>query len=225
MLIILNITHITFSIQECVPYNTSLRAMNSTQNNECITTVPDGVGDAVGVSETKWFVAIVKNNTEKSSREKLDKLGLTTYLPTQKETRVWKNGKRAIVERVVISSIIFINCTEDQRKEVVNLPFINRFMTNKAGTPTDSNTKPLAIIPDSQIKTLQFMLGNSDSPVTISSRPFRKGDKVRVFRGKLKGLEGEVINLSTDKTELVVGLDFFGCARLTIDTINVEVIK
>lgn len=216
--------NIIFSIQECLPNNTLFRQMESIRNSDPIATVSNGVGDAVGVPKMYWFVAIVKNNTEKSASEKLEKMGFNPYLPTQKEIRIWKNGKRVIIERVVISSIIFVNCTEDERKEIVNLHFINRFMTDKAGTLTN-NTKPLAIIPDSQIKTLQFMLGNSDTPVTITSRPFMKGDKVRVIRGKLKGLEGEVIDLSKDKTELVVGLDFFGCAKLTTDTINVEVIK
>lgn len=187
--------------------------------------MPNGVGDAVGMSKTNWFVAIVKNNTEKASCERLDRMGFNTYLPIQKETRVWKNGRRVIINRVVIPSTIFIHCTEEQRREIVNLHFINRFMTDKAGKPSNFNTKPLAVIPDSQIKTLQFMLGNSDSPVTITARPFRKGDKIRVIRGRLKGLEGEVMDLSKDKTELVVGLDFFGCARLTTDTINVEVVS
>lgn len=198
--------------------------MESSKNRELNATVPDGVGDAVGMPKNYWFVAIVKNNTEKSAREKLDKLGYKTYLPTQKEIRVWKNGRRAVVERVVIPSIIFINCSEETRKRIVNLNFINRFMTNRAGTPSDNNSKPLAIVPDSQIKTLQFMLGNSDTPVMITYRPFVKGDRVRVIRGSLKGLEGEVADLSDDKTELIIGLDFFGCARLTIETINVEAV-
>lgn len=198
--------------------------MGYIKNNAPIAAVPNGVGDAVGVSKMHWFVAIVKNNTEKFASEKLERLGFKSYLPTQKEIRVWRNGKHAIIERVVIPSIIFVNCTEDERKEIVNLHFINRFMTDKAGTSTN-NSKPLAVIPDSQIKILQFMLGNSDTPVTITSRPFIKGDKVRVIRGKLKGLEGEVMDLDKDKTELVVGLDFLGCAKLTTDTINVEVIK
>lgn len=199
--------------------------MNSVRDNECLTTVPEGVGGAVGVPGAHWFVAIVKNNTEKSSCEKLSKMGYNTYLPIQAEARLWKNGKRAVVERVVIPTVIFVNCTESQRKEIVSLPFINRFMTNKAGTSSASSTKPLAIIPDAQIQILQFMLGNSDTPVIVTSRPFRKGDKVRVIRGKLKGLEGEVMDLNKNQTELVVGLDFFGCAKLTTDTISVEVIK
>ena len=36
-----------------------------------VTTVPSGVGGAVGVEKRCWFVAIVKNNTEKMAYERL----------------------------------------------------------------------------------------------------------------------------------------------------------
>lgn len=179
------------------------------------------VDDAVGVAKSYWFVAIVNHNSEKSASEKLEKLEIRHYLPVQTELRVWKNGRKSKVDRVVIPSTIFIYCTEQQRREIVGLPFINRFMTNKAGTSNGVN-KPLAIIPDKQIKQLKFMLCQSDTPITISKKPFNRGDVVRVIRGSLAGLEGEVMDLSKDRTELIVVIDYFGCAKLEIDTINVE---
>ena len=173
-----------------------------------------------------WFVAILKHNTERQSSEKLNKLGVENYLPTQTEIRVWRNGRKSKVDRVVIPSTLFVYCTEQKRKELVNLPFIFRFMTNKAGSAnTGTSGKPLAIIPDKQIERLKFMLGQSDLPVEITSKPFNVGDKVRVIRGKLKGLEGEVCDLKSTKSELVVALNFFGCAKLSIDTIDLEIIK
>lgn len=193
-------------------------------STDSVTTVPDGVGDAVGVEKSHWYVAIVNHNTEKASAEKLDKLGIDNYVATQTELRIWKNGRKAKINRVVIPSTIFIFCTEQKRKEIVCLPFINRFMSNKAGTSVNTNTKPLAIIPGDQIRRLRFMLGQSDIPVTISDRPYRVGDRVRVLRGSLMGLEGEVVNLKSAKSELVVSLDFFGCAKLSIDTVNLEII-
>lgn len=99
-------------------------------------------------------------------------------------------------------------------------------MTNKAGTANNGRfSKPLAIIPNIQIERLKFMLGQSDSPVEITSKPFKTGDKVRVIRGKLKGLEGEVWDLKGTKSELVVALNFLGCAKLSIDTIDLEIIE
>jgi len=180
------------------------------------------VGDAVGVSKSHWYVAIVNNNTEKSSAARLNNLGIENYLPTQAEVRVWKNGRRAKIDRVVIPSIVFIYCTEQKRREIVGYPFINRFMTNKAATSVNSAGKPLATVPEEQIDRLKFMLGQSDIPVTITDKPYKAGDKVRVIRGRLAGLEGEVMDLKSAKSELIVSLNFIGCARLSINTINLE---
>lgn len=190
-----------------------------------VSPVTDVVDDAVGVEKSHWFVAIVNHNSEKQSSKKLNDMNIENYLPTQTEMRVWRNGRKAKVDRIVIPSIIFIYCTEQKRKELVGLPFIFRFMTDRAGTSPYSASKPLATIPDKQIRRLKFMLGQSDIPVEITEKPFKAGDKVRVIRGNLAGLEGEVLNLGNSKSELIVGLNFFGCARLLIDTKNLEIIR
>lgn len=188
--------------------------------------MPSGVDDAVGVPEVKWFVAIVNNRSEKINGERLAKIGIENYVPTQTTFKVWKNGKKASVDRIVIPTVIFIHCTEQQRREIVRLPYIFRFMTNKAGTTaTEYLNKPLAIIPDKEINQLKFMLGQSDVPVIITDRPYKVGDKVRIIRGSLKGLEGEVFSTDSEKSEVMIALEYFGCAKLLIDTVNLEVIK
>lgn len=188
--------------------------------------VTNVVDSAVGVPGSYWFVAIVHFHSEKQSAEKLTKMGIETYIPTQTEIRVWRNGRKSKVDRIVIPSTIFIHCTEQQRKEIVKLPYIYRFMTNKAGSSSDGSfNKPLAIVSEKEINQLKFMLGQSDIPVTIMDRPFKVGDKVRVIRGSLAGLEGEVTTGDSDKSEIVVTLQYFGCARLTIDTNSLEQVK
>lgn len=187
-----------------------------------VTATHTGVGDAVGVDKAQWFVAVVKHNTEKSTGEKLLKLGYECYVPVQKEIHIMKDGRRSKVARCVIPSIVFVKCTESIRKEIVLLPFISRFMTNKAGRLTNAGHKPLATIPTEQIERLQFMLGNSDVPVTFSVAPYKKGDLVKVIRGKLLGLIGEVQVIDDKHSEITVSLDFLGNAKLAIETINVE---
>lgn len=181
--------------------------------------MPNGVGDAVGVEKPVWFVAIVNNNTEKAASEKLTKAKIQHYVPIQIEYKVWKNGKKAKVKRVVIPCVVFVYCTEKQRLEIVKFPFISRFMVNRSKNNSNST---LAIVPDNQIDKLKFMLGQSDIPITIGSLEFQKGDTVRVIRGSLMGLQGEVKDMSKDKCELVVDLNLFGSAKLTIDRINLE---
>lgn len=199
--------------------------MNADISNPKVVAVPPGVGSAVGMSKSHWYVAFVKNNTEKSVLDKLGKSGYDCYVPLQKELRIWKNGKRAVVERVVIPTIVFINCTESERKEILNYPYIIRFMSDRASLSASGVGKPLATIPDAQMKNLMFMVGNSDTPVTFSDSHYKKGDMVRVIRGRLAGLEGMVNNVDDKHSEIIVNLDYLGNARLTIETINVERIK
>ncbi len=180
----------------------------------------EGAGDAVGAPKIRWFVAVVRNNTEKSVASRLEAAGISCYLPTQEEVRVWRNGRRRKIERVVIPSVIFVRCTERVRREVVRLPYIHRFMTDRSGSVPGHAGHPLAVIPDIQIQTLRFMLGNAEGEVTVTAT-YSKGDRVRVTRGSLRGLEGEIIE-SSDRSELIVRIDIFGCARVTINPRDVS---
>lgn len=183
------------------------------------------VGDAVGLSHAEWFVAIVKNNTEKSVSDKLSAAGYESYLPLQEEMHVWKNGRKAKISRVVIPSVVFVKCTEAERRQIVALPYVSRFMMDRASVDSSSGRKKLAVIPDNQIEQLKFMVGNSPNPVRIDDRAYTRGDTVRVIRGSLKGLQGVVNNIDEKNSELVLNIDFIGSARLVIETINVEKIN
>lgn len=194
-------------------------------NNTNLTTATPNVDDAVGVPEAKWFIAIVNNRSEKASSEKLTKMGVVNYVPVQEELRVWSNGKKVMVEKVMIPSKIFIHCTERERREIVNLPFIFRFMTNKAGSSSNTVCKPLAVVPDSEIEQLKFMLGVADAKVAFTDR-FVKGDKVKVRRGPFKGLIGVVLEDAESKTShLYIDIDFLGSAYVEIDPKDVAPCK
>ena len=196
--------------------------MSTNTDTEGVAAVPHGVDDAVGVGSRKWYVAIVNNNTEKAVQERLIKLGYETYVAKQVVIRVWKNGRKAKVDKVVIPSVVFVKCTEAERREIVTLSFINRFLTNKAATSAHGLAKPPATIPQAQIDLLRFMLGQSELPVSFVETFFRKHDKVVVIRGNLKGLEGEVIQAGDGKSEVIVRIDILGSAKVTIDTISLQ---
>ncbi len=179
------------------------------------------VDDAVGVPNRQWFVAIVGRNTEKACRERLSALGYESYVATQMETRVWRTGQKKQVERVLISNILFIHVTERERLEIVKLPYINYFLTDKAGHTNDFGRHPLAVIPDSQMDMLRFMLYHADSPVSFTSEPLRLGDHIRVIRGQLTGCEGYVAK-DGNQTHLVVRIDFLGSAQVSISSEDLE---
>lgn len=180
-----------------------------------------GADGAVGVAETHWYVAVVNSRHEKAVAEKLDLIGLECYVATQRELRVWHNGRRRMVDRVVIPSVVFIRCTEKQRREIVALPYINRFMVDRTA---DSGTlnKPAAIIPPGQMDRLRFMLGQTDTPVNFEPTAFRVHDTVRVVRGSLKGLVGEITKNPDGSHTLTVSLSLLGGATVQITPTDVQ---
>ncbi len=198
--------------------------MNTRKHTGHVTTSLIGVGDAVGVERRHWFVAIVKHNTEKASAQKLAKQGYECYVACQQEYRIWKNGRKVKVDRIVIPSIIFIYCTESERRPLLNFPYIFRFLTDKAELPNQFG-KSIAIIPEKQIETLKFMLGNSDTTISFVNRIYKVGEKIKVIRGKLLGLEGEVLTSNDGQTDIFVSLGILGCAKVSINPIDLEPIK
>lgn len=186
-----------------------------------VTATHTGVDGAVGVAKKHWFIAIVNHNSEIKSAERLNKAGYETYVATQKETRIWRNGRRKTIDRVVISSTVFVFCSEAQRKAIVGFPLIFRFLTDKASASNAAGS-PVAVVPPKQMELLRFMLGHSDTPVEITGHTYGKGDKVRVVRGNLRGVEGEVLADSDGQSLLIVNLDILGNARCVISPLDLE---
>ena len=195
-------------------------------NAQTETTAPK-VDDAVGVPKNYWFVAIVGNKTERQCAKKLERLGYECYVPTQEEIHEWQNGVRKIVERIIIPAVVFLHTTDAERKQsIVKLPYINRFMTNLAGTKDKFGRHPVAVIPDNQIQRLRYILGNADSPVEFEHMSFRLGDKVRVIRGGLITMEGYIVECM-DKTDayFTIRVDCLGVAKVRVKREDLELIK
>lgn len=175
----------------------------------------DEVGGAVGVTK-KWFIAIVNNNSERKCCERLTLKGYEAYIPIQHEIHHRQIGKCTTIDRIIFPSLLFVHVTEKERKEVVTFPFIHRFMSDRASKEDCFHRHLLATIPDSQMEALKFMLHNADSSVIISSTPLKIGDKIRVIRGPLLGLEGYIAICEEGKTYITICIDFLGMARVRV---------
>lgn len=195
--------------------------MNREGTTDCVTAVPAGVDGAVGVSGFKWFVAVVNARHEKAVAERLKESGIENYVAIQHETRLWKNGRRRMIDRVVIPSVVFVHCTEQQRRSIVSLPYIYRFMVNRCAAAGGLN-RPVAVISDTEIEKLKFMLGQSDYIVDFVPTVFKVNDNVRVIRGSLCGLEGEIRENSDGGHTLIVSLPLLGGVTVFIEPQDVE---
>ena len=90
-------------------------------------------------------------------------------------------------------------------------------------TQKDKNGKhPIAKIPEHQIDTFRKLLSKTDEPVTIEPLPLNIGDKVRIIRGKLVGIEGMILQQRCRETLLIEEIYLLGCAKLGISLEDVE---
>ncbi len=181
------------------------------ENNAFHETVGDSLRQSLagGVPERKWLVAVVRTNYEEICRQQLEDQGYEAYVACQKETKVYKNRHRREVTRIIIGRTVFVRVNEKQRLQILkDFPIIKCFLTNKAAQPNE-------------MERLQFMLYNANSPVNFTSEPLRKGDHIRVVRGPLSNLEGEVIRMG-NASYLVVTLNDLGSAMVNIPLDDLE---
>lgn len=173
------------------------------------------VDDAGGVPGACWFVAVVSHNGEHAVARRLGERGYVTYVASQREMRVWRDGRRKEVDRVVIPSTVFVCCAEHERRDVVKVQGVSRFLMNRAGA---GGVCP-AVVPDVQMDRLRFMLGATDRRVDFVGEGLCAGMCVRVVRGALCGLCGEVVGdgRSADgSVRLLVRVDALGLSLIHI---------
>lgn len=182
--------------------------------------------------EDYWFIAVVTPNTEKASREKLDKLidGLNkekkynesiderkrvvSYVPIQREMHEWpSNGRRVIVDRVICPCYIFIRCSDADRYLIAcRAKFIHHFLMDRARIVKDGRND-FARIPHDQMEAFQRMVGDGETHVTIDPTKLHLGTKVRVKSGRLAGMEGYLYREPNGSNMIAITINFLGSAR------------
>ena len=66
------------------------------------------------------------------------------------------------------------------------------------------------------------MLRNADSQVEIIDRIFEIGQTIRITKGPLKGLEGELCNLNPEKPMVAVRIESLGYACVNVSKKDIE---
>ena len=162
----------------------------------------------------RWVAALVQMCMEKKVGERLTKLGIENYVPTQTEIRQWSDRKKK-VERVVIPMVVFVHTDEKTERSLRMHSFIRKILTYPGQTAA-------AVIPDDQINRLKFMLRQSDSPVEMMERHLEVGDKVHIVRGALQGLEGELCKCVPDKSMVAIRIEGLGYACVSVSIEDIE---
>jgi len=150
----------------------------------------------INASQTRWFAVRTRSRQEKSAAAMLATLQVPHYLPLKSETRQWSDRKQCITVPL-FSGYLFvrINPNESSRLEVLRTPGVVGLVGNSSG--------PMAI-PDEQVEQIRTVV---NSGVEFSVCPFlEEGDRVRVIRGVLAGVEGTLLHVNS-QTRLTVSVE------------------
>jgi len=155
-----------------------------------------------------WYAACVKMNSERKVAGLIECMGIETFVPQQTQIRQWSDRKKK-VQVVVIPLIVFVHATEAEAKQVEYLSQVSRLMR----APGQKNA---AIIPDRQMETLKYLLHQEEVAVQFSGKLIKTGDKVRVMRGHLAGIEGTVVQVENGES-LAVEINLIGYALVKVE--------
>jgi transcriptional antiterminator NusG len=164
----------------------------------------------------KWLVAYVRLHHEKKTAERLTAMGIENFLPIQEEIHQWTYRKKKI-QRVVIPMMIFVHVDTVERSQVLTLSAVSRYMVLRGEHIP-------AVIPDEQMERFKFMLDYSEEAVEICTAPLEAGEWVKVVKGPLTGMEGELVEVD-GKTKVMVRLELLGCAGVDMPVGFVEKVK
>lgn len=147
--------------------------------------------------EFHWYAIWTRSRQEKVASAVLNNLGVQHYLPLKSELRKWSDRKQ-MVEMPVFSCYLFVHINpflKDSRLQVLKAPGVVAFVGNRNG--------PLPI-PDQEIEDIRTVLA---ARVAYSHCPsLNKGDRVRVVRGALAGVEGTLVT-GNSSAHLLVSIE------------------
>ena len=173
-----------------------------------------------------WVVAIVKRNSEKIIRDQLREEGYDAYVATQTLMRRYEKRRPKAVEYVRLPAKVFLRMaplkSAKARSEFFkNHPSVTSFMTDRA-----KDNRGWAEIPDSQMRQMRAILGDTDNEVLFGmpDESYAIGGRVKAIGGVLHGLEGFVASRG-GKNYLCIEITGLDWARISISKDRLEPLK
>jgi transcription antitermination factor NusG len=164
--------------------------------------------------EALWYAVSTRSRHENVAASMLAGLGIRYFLPLITEVRRWSDRKQTVC-RPLFPCYLFVNIARscETQLRVLKVPGIVNFVGSAHG-PT--------AIPEGEIDSVRAVLS---SGIDCVPHPFcRAGDRVRVVRGALAGIEGTLLRAGT-KAQLVLSIDMIQrSVSVTVSEQDVELI-
>ncbi|MEO8097091.1 MAG: UpxY family transcription antiterminator [Acidobacteriota bacterium] len=141
-----------------------------------------------------WFALQVRHQNERQTQRALEFRAWEALVPAYRVTRQWSDRAKEI-EMPLFGGYVFCRFGLEDRVRVEDTPGVVRIVKfNGLAAP----------IEDSEIESIRQMVA---SKVPLTPWPYLKpGDRVRVERGPLRGLEGTLLR-ENDRARFVVSVE------------------
>lgn len=150
-----------------------------------------------------WFAARTRDKQEFVIRDSLEKLradiNIEYYLPTQFVIRQLKY-RRKCVEVPVIRNLIFVRATKQDACDLSNKYGVQLYYIK------DFVTRSMLIVPDKQMEDFKQIMDLNPDNISFDNEVLTVGSKVRVMKGNLCGVEGELA-LEANKTYVIIRIE------------------
>ena len=146
--------------------------------------------------DARWYAVKTRSRGEKVAATMIDALGINHFLPLAPELRQWSDRKQ-VVNLPLFPGYLFVrmNPSKESTLPVLRVPGVVGIVGNHAGPSP---------IPDYEIEGVRRVLEHG---VQCAPHPFLKeGDRVRIVRGALAGVEGTLIR-SNSETRLAISIE------------------
>jgi len=130
----------------------------------------------------KWYAIYTRPRWEKKLAERLEEKRIEHYLPLIKTLKIWSDRKKWVQEPL-FKSYLFVHVNEGEYLPAIQTPGAVKYVTFE---------RKAVSIPPLQIEAIKTFIESGEE--LVSDLPEMKiGDRVRIMRGPLKGLEGTLV--------------------------------
>jgi len=170
----------------------------------------------LSIENETWFVARTRWCQELKVRESLIETGVECFIPTR-ETYRERRGRKVRTEVPVIRNLVFVRTTKS----------IALALVNGKGLPMsyiiDHCTRTLLEVPAKQMEDFMRVMDLNPDALCEENEAITPGSRVRVVKGDLAGVEGEVISLPT-RTYVMVSIGSLLHAKVQIPKAYLELL-
>ncbi|HTV05375.1 MAG TPA: UpxY family transcription antiterminator [Acidobacteriaceae bacterium] len=161
-------------------------------------------------ADSDWWALYTRHQHEKAVADMLSAKGFEVFLPLYDSLRRWKDRKK-LLSLPLFPCYVFVRGGLERRLPIVTTPGVYMIL---------SRGEKVAVIPEDEIQAIRrTMEGN----FRVEPHPFLKcGDRVRVSRGSLEGIEGILVR-KKNIYRLVLSVDMLAqSVGVEIDASDVE---